>query len=44
MDFALGFIAGAFVMWAVAMRLKAEWKRDIELLKDFEVWKNWKNK
>jgi hypothetical protein len=44
MEFIIGFCVGGFLVWAVAMRLKAEWKKDIESLKDYEVWKNWKNK
>jgi len=43
MDFVLGYLAGMFVMWAIAMNLKAEWKKDLEKLKDFETWKEWKN-
>jgi hypothetical protein len=31
-------------MWAIAMRLRVEWKKEVELLKDFDTWKEWKNK
>ena len=44
MDFALGFAVGAFITWAVAKRLQIEWKKEIEQLKDFDTWKEWKNK
>ena len=44
MDFALGLFTGMFIMWAIAMRLKVDLMRDIEKLKDFETWKDWKNK
>jgi hypothetical protein len=44
MDFALGLGTGLIIMWAIAMRLKVEWKKDIEKLKDFDTWKKWKNK
>ena len=44
MDFALGLGTGLIIMWAIAMRLKVEWKKDIEKLKDFDTWKKCKNK
>jgi hypothetical protein len=44
MDFALGFITGAFIMFVVAKRLQIEWRKEIEQLKDFDTWKEWKNK
>jgi hypothetical protein len=44
MDFALGFAVGAFITWAVAKRLMIEWTRELEKLKDFDTWKEWKNK
>ncbi len=44
MDFGLGLFAGMFIMWAIAMSLEAQWKRDLEKLKDYETWKEWKNK
>lgn len=43
MEFALGMLAGMLIMWAIAKRLMIEWKRDLEKLKDFETWKEWKN-
>ena len=43
MDFALGLGTGLIIMWAIAMRLKVEWKKEVELLKDFDTWKEWKN-
>ena len=44
MDFALGYLSGMFVMWVIGMSLKAQWKRKLEKLKDFDTWKEWKNK
>jgi|APFre7841882793_1041355.scaffolds.fasta_scaffold00063_1 hypothetical protein len=44
MDFGLGLLAGMIIMFGVGMSLKAQWKREIELLKDFDTWKEWKNK
>lgn len=44
MTFALGLGTGLIIMWAVAMRLKVELMKEIEKLKDFDTWKEWKNK
>ena len=44
MEFGLGLFTGMFIMWFVAMRLKVLIMKDIEKLKDFETWKEWKNK
>jgi hypothetical protein len=43
MEFTLGFVTGVFIMFAVAKRLQIEWKKEIEQLKDFDTWKEWKN-
>jgi hypothetical protein len=43
-DIVIGFLAGMFFMWVIAMSFKAQWKRDLEKLKDFDTWKEWKNK
>lgn len=43
MELIIGFVTGAFIMWAIAKRLQADWKKQIEKLKDFDVWKEWKN-
>jgi hypothetical protein len=43
-DFVLGFCSGALVMWAAHTVVIKEWKRDLERLKDFDTWKEWKNK
>lgn len=43
MEFALGLATGMLIMLAIAIRLKVEFERQIEKLKDFEVWKEWKN-
>lgn len=44
MEFGLGLFTGMFIMWAVTMRLKVLIMKDIEKLKDFDKWKEWKNK
>jgi hypothetical protein len=44
MDFGLGLFTGTFFMWVISMSFKAQWKRDLEKLKDFDTWKEWKNK
>jgi membrane protein DedA with SNARE-associated domain len=44
MGFALGMLVGMFIMFAIAKRLQVELMREIEKLKDFETWKEWKNK
>ena len=44
MEFGLGLFAGMFIMWVISMSFKAQWKRDLEKLKDFDTWKEWKNK
>jgi len=43
MEIIIAFLTGAFLTWAIAKRLMVEWKRDLEKLKDFDVWKEWKN-
>ena len=43
MELIIGFVTGAFIMWAIAKRLQADWKKQIDKLKDFDVWKEWKN-
>lgn len=44
MEIIIGFLTGAFLTWAIAKRLMVEWKKDLEKLKDFDTWKEWKNK
>ena len=44
MEFALGMLVGMFITFAIAKRLHVELMREIEKLKDFETWKEWKNK
>ena len=43
MDFGLGLFTGMFIMWVVAKKIQMEWRKEIEELKDFDVWKEWKN-
>lgn len=44
MEIIIGFLTGAFLTWAIAKRLMVEWKKDLKKLKDFDTWKEWKNK
>jgi hypothetical protein len=32
------------MMWAVGRTVLNEWKKDLEKLKDFDTWKEWKIK
>jgi hypothetical protein len=31
-------------MWAIAKKIQIELMKDLEKLKDFDTWKEWKNK
>lgn len=42
-DFVLGFCAGGIMVWAVYRTVLNEWKKDLEKLKEFDEWKEWKN-
>jgi hypothetical protein len=44
MEFGLGLFAGMFIMWAIAKKIQIEIMKDLEKLKDFDTWKEWKNK
>ena len=44
MDFALGMLTGMVIVFVIAKRLLREMKQEVELLKDFDTWKEWKNK
>jgi len=44
MEFVIGYLSGIFVMWAIGIIFKTQQKKDFEKLKDFETWKEWKNK
>jgi hypothetical protein len=44
MDFALGFTTGWFIMWIIGMKFFSLDNKEKEKLKDFETWKEWKNK
>ena len=44
MDFALGLGTGLIIMFIIAKKLLREIMKDIEKLKDFDTWKEWKNK
>ena len=44
MDFALGYITAMLIMSIVLRLIKKENKRELEKLKDFDTWKEWKNK
>jgi uncharacterized membrane protein YciS (DUF1049 family) len=41
--FVIGFVTGVIITCAIALRLKVEFMKDIEKLKDFDTWKEWKN-
>lgn len=43
MEFLIGFITGAVITGAIALRLKIELTKDIDELKDFDNWKEWRN-
>jgi hypothetical protein len=43
MGFILGFAIGGFVMWIGFKQNLIQWKKDLEKLKDFDTWKEWKN-
>ena len=44
MEFGLGLFAGMIIMWAIAKKIQIEIMKDLEKLKDFDTWKEWKNK
>jgi hypothetical protein len=44
MGFGLGLFAGMFIMWVAAKKNQIEIMKDLEKLKDFDTWKEWKNK
>ena len=44
MEFGLGLFAGMFIMWAIAKKIQIEIMKELEKLKDFDTWKEWKNK
>ena len=44
MDLALGILIGMIIMFMIAVHLYYEIKMQMEDLKDFETWKEWKNK
>ena len=44
MEIALGILIGMIIMFMVSVKMYLEIRRQIEQLKDFETWKEWKNK
>ena len=44
MEFTIGFIIGFIVMMYLARKVQEQVLEDIQKLKDFEEWKEWKNK
>lgn len=44
MEFGLGLFTGMFIMWAIAKKIQIEIMKELEKLKDFDIWKEWKNK
>ena len=43
-DFALGLFIGMFVMWMVGKLFLSMAHKEKEKLRDFDTWKEWKNK
>ena len=41
MEFGLGLFTGMLIMWIVAKKIQMEIMKE---LKDFDTWKEWKNK
>lgn len=44
MDVAIGILIGMVVMFMISVKMYFEIIRQIEQLKDFDTWKEWKNK
>ena len=44
MEFTIGLGIGMFIMWVITKRLRTEWKKEMKELRDFDAWKEWKNK
>ena len=44
MDFGLGLFTGMFIMWVVEKKIQIEIMKELEKLKNFDTWKEWKNK
>jgi hypothetical protein len=44
MEFALGFTIGWFIMFFIGKRFLYLADKEKEKLKDFDTWKEWKNK
>ena len=43
MEIALGILIGMIIMFMISVKMYLEIRRQIEDLKDFETWKEWKN-
>ena len=45
MEFAIGFFTGAFIMGVTVYFIVKKWEKNLlDKLKDFDTWKEWKNK
>ena len=44
MEFLLGMSSGMCIMYAIKTQVITEMKQQLEKLKDFDTWKEWKNK
>lgn len=42
-EFILGFLIGGFLVWLIVKRTINDYYKDLEKLKDFDFWKEWKN-
>ena len=43
-DFALGLFIGGFIMWIIGWKFLSMAHKEKEKLRDFDTWKEWKNK
>jgi|688.fasta_scaffold1898024_2 hypothetical protein len=44
MSFLLGIVSGMCIMYAMKTKEQTEVQKQLEKLKDFDTWKEWKNK
>jgi hypothetical protein len=42
--FLSGMLIGVLATWLIVKRAINDWHKDLEKLKDFDFWKEWKNK
>jgi hypothetical protein len=44
MEMLIGFLLGALTVFVSCVSIMNQWKKDLELLKDFDTWEKWRNK